>query len=478
VVRVAQSSDIQSLDPWTATDDATITVLRQMYEGLVDLEPGGLRVVPKLADSWTTSADGRTWTFRLHAGVKFHDGTALDAQSVARNFARATPFARFDLATLLTSVSATDPQTVVFTLTAPYAPFLATLASGSFGIVNPACFTQGPAWSTSGSRCAEGTGPFVFEPGAWRAGDSITLRRNAAYWGRDADGRTLPYIDTLVFRAMRDDVSRVSELRAANVAVALDVGPSSLSLVRADPNLALRRRPTYDVSYLGIGARVRPFDNADVRRAVALSIDRGVIVQTVYGGDARAAAQLVPPGLLGYDDTIVEFTKYDTGAAKKLMTDAGFGAGVMTDLWYSPAPRASLPDPKRIAETIAADLGKIGITVRIQTADPSALAAMARAGTLALWIDDKTADRADPDDFFSGISIDPVATELLRRARGELDASKRGELYKQVSKMWQLDIPRVPLFHAAPPIALTRKLPGLVPQPIVGESFAEVWIGR
>jgi len=165
-VRVAQSSDIQSLDPWTASDDATITVLRQVYEGLVDLEPGGLRVVPKLADSWTTSADGRTWTFRLHPGVKFHDGTALDAQSVARNFARATAFARFDLATLVTSVAATDAQTVVFTLTVQYAPFLATLASGSFGIVNPACFAQGPAWSMSASRCAQGTGSFVFETGA------------------------------------------------------------------------------------------------------------------------------------------------------------------------------------------------------------------------------------------------------------------------------------------------------------------------
>ncbi len=475
---MAQASDIQSLDPWTATDDATITVLRQVYEGLVDLEPGGLRVVPKLADSWTTSADGRTWTFRLHAGVKFHDGTPFDAQTVARNFARATAFARFDIATLVANVAATDAQTVVFTLTAQYAPFLATLASGSFGIVNPACFSQGPAWATSASRCAQGTGPFVFEPGAWRAGDSITLQRNAAYWGRDADGRALPYVDTLVFRVLRDDTTRVSELRAANVAVALDVGPSSLSLVRADPNLALRRRPTYDVSYLGIGTATGPFDNADVRRAVALSIDRGAIMQTVYGGDARAAAQLVPPGLLGYDDTIIEFTKYDTGAAKKLLTDAGFGPGFSTDLWYSPAARSSLPDPKRIAETIAADLGKIGITVRLQTADQSALAAMARAGTLALWIDDKTADRADPDDFFSGVTTDPIASELLRRARGELDVSKRGELYKQVTKMWQLDIPRVPLFHAAPPIALTRKLPGLVPQPIVGESFAGVWIGR
>jgi ABC-type transport system substrate-binding protein len=303
-VRVAQSSDIQSLDPWTATDDATITALRQVYEGLVELEPGGFRIVPKLAETWGPSPDGKVWTFHLRSGVRFHDGSAFDAQAVLLNFERAKGFARFDLGTLVTRIEAPDASTVVFTLASVYAPFLATLASGSFGIVNPICFRQGPVWSTAASQCAQGTGPFRIEAGAWRAGESLTLQRNPAYWSRDADGRTLPYVDTLVFRAMRDDAARVAELRSGGVAVSLDLGPSSLAAVRSDPNLAVRRRPFYDVSYVGIGTGVKPFADANVRRAVALAIDRGAIVQTVYGGEARAAAQLVPPGLLGYDDTI------------------------------------------------------------------------------------------------------------------------------------------------------------------------------
>lgn len=477
-MRVAQAPDIQSLDPWTATDGATITVLRQVYEGLVDLEPGGFRVVPKLAETWTVSPDGRVWTFRLRSGVRFHDGTSLDAHAVVRNFDRAKAFARFDLGALVTKVEAPDARTVVFTLGAPYAPFLATLASGSFGIVNPICFQQGPVWATAASRCAQGTGPFRFEPGGWQPGESLTLQRNAAYWGRDADGRALPYIDTVVFSAIRDDATRVAELHAASVAVALDVGPASLGAVRADPNLAIRRRPSYDVSFLGIGVTVKPFDDAVVRRAVATAIDRGSVVQTVYGGDARFATQLIPPGLLGYDDTIAEFSKYDTSAAKKLLTDAQGTSGFSTELWYSPAPRPALPDPKRIAEAIAADLAKIGVVVQLRPADRSRITAMSRSGLLPLWIDDRTADRADPDDFVTGATSDPVATELLRRARGELDPSKRGELYKQVTKMIQTEIPRVPLFNASRALAVSRKVPGLVPQPIVGESFAGVWIGR
>ena len=477
-MRVAQASDIQSLDPWTASDDATITALRQVYEGLVELEPGGFRIVPKLAETWSISSDGRVWTFRLRSGVRFHDGSAFDATAVLLNFERAKAFARFDLGAIVTKIDAPDASTIVFTLAAPYASFLATLASGSFTIVNPACLRQGPAWSTPASRCAQGTGPFRIEPGAWRAGESLTLQRSASYWGHDADGRTLPYIDTLVFRALRDDATRVAELRSAGIAVTLDIGASSLAAVRSDPNLTVRRRPSYDVSYVGIGVGLKPFDDPDLRRAIALAIDRGAIVQTVYGGEARAAAQLVPPGLVGYDDTITEFSKYDVDAAKKLLVDAQLAGGFTTELWYVAAARAALPDPKRIAEAIAADLGRIGIVVQLRPTDPSTLAAMSRAGTLPLWLDDRTADRADPDDFFTGVSADPVANELLRRARFELDASKRTELYKQVSKMLQTEIPRVPLFHASPPIALTRKLPGLVPQPIVGESFAGVWIGR
>src|ERR1700687_6080988 len=396
IVRVAQASDIQSLDPWTATDDPTITALRQVYEGLVELEPGGFRIMPKLAETWTTSGGGKVWTFRLRSGVRFHDGSALDAQAVLLNFDRARAFARFDLGTLITSVEAPDPATVVFTLAVSFAPFLAPLASGSFGIVNPVCLRQGPAWSTPASHCAQGTGPFRFEPGAWRAGESLTLQRYAGYWGHDADGRTLPYIDMLVFRSLRDDATRIAELRSAGIAVSLDIGPSSLATVRSDPNLAIRRRPSYDASFLGVNTLTKPFTDANVRRAVALAIDRGAIVQTVYGGDARAASQLLPPGLVGYDDTITEFAKYDVDAAKKLLADAQLGPGVATELWYASTPRAALPDPRRMAEAIAADLGKIGLSIQLRPIDAATLTAMTRAGTVALWLHDRTAARARP----------------------------------------------------------------------------------
>jgi peptide/nickel transport system substrate-binding protein len=474
---VAQAADITSLDPWTASDPATLTVLRQVYETLVDLEPGGFRIVPRLAERWTVSADGRVWIFQLREGVHFHDGTALDAAAVAFNFERARAFARFDLGTLVTSVVTPDPATVMFTLRTPFAPFLATLATPSFSIVSPTCLRQGPGWATPSTRCAAGTGPFRVEPGAWLPGDRITLSRSASYWGKDAQGRALPYLDSLVFRPFRDESARVAELRAAGVDVSLDIGPASVTAIRSDPNLAIRRRPSAGVSYLGITS-VAPFDLPEVRRALAQAIDRSAVLQPAFGGDARAASQLIPPGLLGYDDTVTEFAKLDQAVAKKALGDAGYPNGFATELWYPTASSAGLPDARRVAEAFAADLGRIGILVRLRAADADAIAAYSRSGVAPLWLAERTGQRADPDEFLADISTSAVTQELLRRARGEIDASKRAELYKQVTKRLQQDAVRVPLFHSSPPIALSGKVTGLVPQPIVGESFATVSLGR
>jgi peptide/nickel transport system substrate-binding protein len=417
------------------------------------------------------------WTFQLRQGVRFHDGTALDAAAVAQNFERARSFARFDMGSLIASVVTPDPATISFTLRASYAPFLATLATPSFGIVSPTCLRQGSVWATPATRCAAGTGPFRIEPGAWQAGERITLARNPSYWAKDQGGRALPYLESLEFRAVRDEASRVASLRAAGVDVALDIGPSSASAIRSDPNIAIRRRPSADVSYLGIAAGV-PFDSPSVRRAVAMAIDRGAMLQTVYGGDARAASQLLPPGLLGYDDTVTEFAKYDATAAKKALADAGYPNGFATELWYPATASSALPDPKRVADAIAADLGRIGLFVRTRSAPADAVAAYARSGIAALWIGERTGARADADEFLADVSSDAVTQELVRRARAENDASKRAELYKQVTKLLQQESARVPLFHSSPPIALIGKVAGLVPQPIVPESFATVSLGR
>ena len=498
--RVALTADPTTLDPWNANDANTMLVTRQIFETLVDYD-SNFRIVPRLAETWSVSPDGRSWTFALRRGVKFHDGTDLDAGAVVLNFDRARQAAHplrgtagpssayrayaallegFDEASVIARAEAKDAATVVITTKMPFGPLLADLAMPSFAIVSPKSMRDDPAgWSTPASRGAAGTGPFVFRPGAWQPGQQVTLERSAGYWAKDQAGTALPYAERIVLRVIRDEAARIAELRSGGLDAVRDVTPLTLPAVRGDPNLQLLVRPAATATYLGIAA-VAPFDRVEVRRGIAMAIDKSLISTTLFSGAGRPASQLLPPGMLGYDDSVVEFYRLDIAGAKRLLADAGFASGVTTELWYPSAWRAHYPDPKRVAEGVAADLAKIGIVATVRTEDAAAYVADVRAGRLPLWLGDAGGDSADPDSYFpdGGAWGGEVVRELLRRARYEADASKRTELYKQVSKTIQQDASRIPLVQADALVAATKKVRGLVPHPIGVETYALVWLGK
>ncbi len=496
-LRVALEAPIASLDPQDA-DPNGLAVTRQIFETLVDQEPGG-RIVPRLAESWSVTPDGLRWTFTLRTGVRFHDGTELDATAVATSFERARLTAHplrgvggdryrgyaalwggFDGASVIAKVEAMGPASVAFTTRTPFGPLLAGLAAPVSAIVSPAAMRADPdGWGRIASRGAAGTGPFLLRPGAWEGDGRIALERSGAYWAKDRDGIALPYLDRLEFRPLPDESARVAELRAGTVDVVRDLSAAGVAAVRSDPKLQVVSRPPSSVVLLGIDRATRPLDATDVRRALAAAIDEQALAAGPYAGDARPATQLVPPGTLGYDDTVVEFARLDATAAKRLLADAGAARGFDADLYYSPARRAASPDPRRVAEAVAADLAKIGVSATVRAADPATFRADARAGRFALWIEEWTGESADPDAALGAVlgGADPVIAELVRLACAELDETKRAELYKQVSKHVQRDVLAIPLLHPVPPHALNRKVRGLVALR-GGESLAAVWLGR
>lgn len=499
--RIALTGEGATLDPWNAVDPNTLLVTRQIFETLVDYEPGGFKIVPRLAETWSVSSDGRSWTFALRRGVKFHDGTDLDAAAVVLNFDRARQTTHplrgapgadrygayaallegFDDASVIARVEAKDSSTVVITTKMPFGPLLTDLAMPSFAIVSPKSMRDDPAgWSTPASSAAAGTGPFVFRPGAWLQGQQIALERNFAFSTKDQGGVLLPYVDRLVLRVIKDEPARIADLRSGGLDVVRDVTPAAMPTVKADPNLQLVTRPGASVAYLGVAATAKPFDKVEVRRAIAMAIDKPLLATALYSGTGRPASQLLVPGMLGYDDSVVEFYRLDTAAAKRLLADADVTSGFATEIWYPSTWRAQYPDPRRVAETVAADLAKIGIAATVRTEDAAAFRADVRADRLPLWIGEAGGDSADPDAFFSdgGAWAGDVVRELLRRARYEADASKRTELYKQVSKLIQQDAARIPLVLADTLVAATKKVRGLMPHPIGVEPYSQVWLGR
>ncbi|MGH2500578.1 MAG: ABC transporter substrate-binding protein, partial [Candidatus Limnocylindria bacterium] len=285
-----------------------------------------------------------------------------------------------------------------------------------------------------------------------------------------------------------------AELRAGAADVARDLSRSELASLGGVPTLDIASAPGLELTYLGLNLSHPPLDREEVRRAIAMSLDRAAIAGGVYAGEALPAAQFLLPGTLGHDPTVLEFQKIDRVAAKKLLADAGL-FGITLDLHFPAAPSVQYPDPRRVAESLAADLAQIGIAVTVRPLDPATLRREARADSLALWLGSWTGRSGDPDECLAAMFaprltggvegpaegsawVNPPAWELLRRARTEIDESKRTELYKQVSKIVQREVPRIPLFHIGLPTATSRKIRGFAPHPTGIESLAAVSLER
>ncbi len=452
-LRVALAGPIGSLDPRAA--DANLLVVGQIFEGLVARGPNG--VLPALATKWIVGPDGMTWTFTLRPAVTFHDGTPLDGPAVVKALTSGSrPF-------LANVAAGPDPLTVVLVTATPDGRFLSALATPAFAIASPASPTSGtgPFRVTAAQRGPSGSHP-------------VMLERNDRYWRADPGGQKLPYLDGLSFISMPDPAARLAAIRGGSVDYVQDLALADIGTIRTDPSLQLVARPETTVLYLGLNLSLPPVDDLRVRQAIAQGVNTRGLVDRVYAGTATAASQLPPRAMLGYDDSVTEFAKNDTGAAKKLLADSG-RQSVEVDLWYVQDGSVSTPDMRKVAEAVAADLAAAGIVASLRTIDPVTFAVNVRENRYPMWVGGASASSFDPDELLGVAFIPPVvngvdqpteaggwinkeAAGLLRKARIEPDQSKRAELYKQVSKIVQREIPRVPLTWSAPPAAATRKV--------------------
>ena len=463
-LRVALSGPIGSLDP--AVADANPLVVGQIFEGLVARGPNGVQ--PALATKWLVADDGRTWTFTLRDGVTFHDGTPFDSFAAGKSLAGAG-------GRIIQKTTGTDARTLVLITEMPYGPFLSALATPQFFIVSPVSRTSG-------------TGPFRAVAGT-EGVRPLVLERNDKYWRSDASGQKLPYLDRLSFTTIADSGTRLASIRAGNVDYVQDLALGDLTTIRTDPSLQLVARPESMVLYLGLNLSQAPLDDLRVRQALAQSLNPRSLVDRLYGGLATPASQLLPPAMLGYDDSVTEFAKLDVTAAKKLLADSGHQT-LELDLWYLVDPNVTLPDMRKVAEAVAADLAAAGIVADTKTIDPITFAVSLRDNRYPMWVGLASAASLDPDEILGAAFIPPTLngvdqpTEagawinkevvgLLRKAKVEPDQSKRAELYKQVSKIVQREIPRIPIAWSSPPAAATKKV--INPS---GGLFADVAMGK
>jgi peptide/nickel transport system substrate-binding protein len=503
------------LDPTLAGDVNAARIGNQMFENLVDLAPGTTRVVPKLASNWRTSKDGRTWTFFLRRGVKFHDGTPLNAAAVCFNFERWYGFAGSLQGAAyywaITFGGFRNPErgspgpdksiyrgcervgdlTVRLRLAHPTTSFLAAIAYPTLGIASPAALRKYDADAgeadangifhpvgTYGTAHPTGTGPFMFK--SWRPGKDVVLVRNPHYWGKKAR------LDRLVFRPIVDRLARLRALERGTIQGLDQVLVGDAGAIKRNPKLKLLDRPSSNVGFVGINQSIAPMDKLLVRQAVAYGLDRAAVVRSFYNGRGQLADQFLPPVFVGHAKHVKHYP-YDPARSRALLRKAGLSLPVKVDFWYpTDVSRPYMPDPKRNFETFAASLRRSGFEVVPHSAPwtPDYIQTVF-GGKAQLYLLGWLADFQDPDNFFgpdfrtyqpSFGFRNPKLFGLVARADAEPDLTRRARLYQQASRMLMELLPIVPYVHFKYAVALRRNVVGFVPDPSgpFNESFATV----
>ena len=509
----ATASDPVVLDGALVSDGESLRAIDQIFEGLVTLKPGTTEVVAGLAETWEADSAGTAWTFHLRTGVTFHDGTDFNADAVCFNFDRwynfkgpfqaqsATyywqavfgGFSDKKTPSLYKSCKATDASTVVINLTKASSSFLGALALTNFTIASPDALMKYDAdkgsvdeetgfkpTGTYGTEHPSGTGPFKFV--SWTRGDRLVMERNEDYWGDKAS------LDRLIFRPISDNAARLQALQNGEIQGYDLVEPQDVKTIEGDSNLQILDRPAFNVGYVTINQKVKPFDQIEVRQAVAAGLDRQSVVDQFYGGRGEVAKEFMPPSLEGYADDVTEYT-YDPAKAKSLLQKAGVTLPLKVDFWYpTDVSRPYMPDPKRNFEAFAASLDKSGFKVVPHSApwSPDYVGRVDEGTAGALNLIGWTGDYGDPDNFIGVFFQRPSVqwgfenaeiSKTLDDAETETDAAKRTALYQEANREIMKFLPGVPYVHTKPALAFTSKVTGYVPSPVSLEPFSLVSIG-
>jgi peptide/nickel transport system substrate-binding protein len=447
----ARGADSQKLDPADVDDGESVKVLANICQGLLRFKTGTAEIEPCLATSWQVSADGLTYTFTLREGVRFHDGTPLDAHAAAFSFHRQMDkthpghlkeanFAYWSaMYSVVESVEAVDARTLRIRLREPHAPFLASMAAFPVHLISPNFISQ---------RHPVGTGPFRFVE--WVPNERIVLEANPQYW----EGP--PSIQRLIYKVVPDSATRLIQLQRGQIHAMDGIDPNDLAVIRRDPSLKLMSAPGLNVCYLAFNCRKPPLDDVNLRRAIAAAIRKQDLLRAVYRNAATIARNPLPPFLPGHNDDIPE-----TVAGP---TDQRFNRLRPLKLHVMTNPRPYLPNPIRAAELIKADCARAGIPVEIVPNEWGAHLTRTQRGEHELALLGWVGDTGDADNFLyvlldrdtavpgSALNItfwdNEAYHQLMIAARRQLDPEKRAALYRKAQQIIFEELPLVPLAHA------------------------------
>lgn len=396
------------LDPHVVTAFSSFAVIGQIYDGLLEVN-ADLQLEPALATDYTVSDDGLVYTFDLRPDVTFHDGSAFTADDVVYSFERimdvdtgspqASRFAQ------VASVTAPDDLTVEFTLSQPYAPFLANLPNLTI-VAREVVEEHGDL-----QQVAVGTGPFMLSevvPDTY-----VLLTANPDYY---RDGQ--PGVDAIRYNVVPEASTRAAGLRTGAYHLVPDVDPATAQTLGTVPGVTLLGVQDLSYTLLGLNVTRPPFDDARVRRALNLAIDREEIVEAVYFGDAVAGGPL-SPGLVDWALPVSEFDCYvpDADAARSLLVEAGYPEGIAFEILTFGTIRVV----SDAAQVIQAQLAAAGFDVTVEVAEFGSFVQRWRNGDFDAFVS-LNGGNIDPDGYLDRTFRTGGSTNVFGYANPDVDA--------------------------------------------------------
>ncbi len=462
-INISLSAEPPKLDPAQSSALVDRQVLNSIFDKLVDLNAEG-EIVPMLATEWQVSDDQLTYTFTLREGVKFHDGTDLDAEAVKFNLERGMEEAsprRTELAAV-SAIEVVDPQTLKVTLKEPFAPFLSVLTDRAGMIVSPTAAQEMGEDFLSKPVCS---GPFKFQERVM--GSTITLVRNDDYWQEG-----LPKAKQIVYKIFTDANTALVNLRSGQVDITDQIPSKEVPGLQSDNKFVVVNEPGMGYQGIWLNTQNPPLDKKEVRQAIAMLINRDALVKVVFGGTATPGNSPFSPSNLAYGDSD-KYSPPNVEQAKALLAQAGVPNPSFTLMTGTSAVLAQQ------AQLIQGFLQPAGINMQIEKVEfGTMLEQMSngnyQAGALG-W-----SGRPDPDQniynfFITGGSSNyanysnPQVDELLNQARREGDEAKRKALYDQVMEILHEDVPYVYIYHSNNTFGLNANVIGFtyVPDGII-----------
>jgi peptide/nickel transport system substrate-binding protein len=434
VLNFALSGNPDTLDPHKTSGTLTFQTLKSVYDTLVEPDARG-KIVPALAESWEVSADSLSWTFNLRPGVRFHNGDELTSDDVKATFQRimseavASPNASEFSA--IAAMETPDAATIVLRLSRPYAPLLATLASG-WGAILPAGLI---ASDHDFGGQPVGTGPYRLSE--WVRDSKIVLTKNEDYWMPG-----LPKLDTVVMNIITERAVQVQGLLTGEIDVSYLIDKEDLPLLEENPDVKIEQSLTALILVMAMNCSDPLLSDPRVRQALNHAVDKQTVLDVAYGG-GRVIGTFMDSGNAYYRD-FSGLYGYDPERARALLAEAGAENArleLVLPQNYEPHVKAG--------ELYQEMLTRVGLDVKIKRVDWSTwISDVYRGGKYQLTVIGHTG-KLDPDGILGGYGtesryvrwVNPQAAELIARARETSGFEARKRLYDQALEIMAREVP-------------------------------------